>query len=671
MAYELPTYDKLKPYFVDKKCHYYHNRSVEKYKEFEPHSEGCYPSDLIECRRPNEPLEVQEYRKQIWKPKTKPTFSRIINSLGKIRRSSDWAIKYPELETFTKIREGESLEDYCEKNFPYFESITNWIFSVVLKKYSTDSNAVELIMPLSTEVKETDYLEPYPVLFDSCDVIEFVHGQYALLNNPLGCTYITKKGALEKGKSFYYIDTIAITQYDQIDAKGTISPTDIYEHGLEMLPCFKLGGIVCETEGHNFLYESRIAGIIPELDEALREYSDLQAAKVLHIYPERWEFTQQECASCKGTGKRRNTAWYDGCDASIPTQVPCDSAGCNSGYIASGPYSKLLIRPTNTIEGSSPIPNPPAGYVEKDVEIVKLMEASVEQHIYNGLAAINFQDLAQVPLAESGVSKQVDRDEQNNTIHAIAEDLVKIMDSTYKITAYYRYKNLYSFEEIDMMLPQIPVPEKYDLLSITNMQTELNSAKTGKTNPVIVNAMEVDYASKRFNTDESVRDMVSLMLKLDPLPNISEDEKMARLSNKGILQETYIVSSNINEFVQRAIDEDPAFAGSPLKDQKKKLLSYATEIINKQSTANAIVSDVLGDSGSVNGGGNDLKQSVGGLTGMIEIAKAVASGLYDLDAAVALVADRFAISEEEARRQLGSPNISNSDSSIDKVAKLT
>lgn len=56
---------------------------------------------------------------------------------------------------------------------------------------------------------------------------------------------------------------------------------------------------------------------------------------------------------------------------------------------------------------------------------------------------------------------------------------------------------------------------------------------------------------------------------------------------------------------------------------------------------------------------------------MIEIAKAVAAGLYDLDAAVALVADRFGISEEQARKQLGTPNISNSETSIDKVAKLT
>jgi hypothetical protein len=593
MPYQLPAYDILKPYFVDKKTHYYYEKAEKKCKAFEPHADGCYPEELIECRRPNEPLEVQEYRKKIWVPKTLPSFQRILSSLGKIRRSPDWSIKYPELSEFTKIREGETLEDYCEKNFPYFESVTNWIFSVALKKYLTDSNGVVLIMPLNTDIPETDFLKPYPILFDCCDVVEFVYDDHAILNNPLGCTYVTNKGVIEKGRSYYYVDTIAIVRYDQVDAEGTMNPVMIYEHGLEMLPCFKLGGIVCETEGHNFLYESRICGITPEFNEALREYSDLQAAKVLHVFPEPWEFTQHECAICKGTGQRKNPLWFEGCDASIPIQTTCDNAACHNGYIAAGPYSKLLIRQPSAIEGGGTIPNPPKGYVQKDVEIVKVMDDSVRQHIYDGLAAINFQNLAEVPLSESGISKQVDRDEQTNTVHAVGEDLVKIMDTLYKISAYYRYKGVYIFDEIDKMLPQIPVPEKYDLLSITNMQTELNTAKTGKTNPIIVNAMEVDYASKRFNTDESVRDLVSLTLKLDPLPNISEDEKMARLSNKGILPETYIVSSNINEFVQRALDEDPNFTGLQLKVQKAKLLTYAQEIVAKLDTAKAIITDIM------------------------------------------------------------------------------
>lgn len=605
MAYTIP-YNILKPYLTGSKCHYYHKKTIEKCKAFEPHADGCFPEHLIGCRRPNEPSEVKDYRKEIWVPKTKPTFTRIVSSLSKIRRSPDWSIKYPDLKQFSKIREGESLEDYCEKNFPYFESVTNWVFSVLLKKYLTDSNAVVLIMPLSIEVGATDFVRPYPLIFDCCDVIEFKAGELAVLNNPLGCTYTVKGGKMEVGKSYYVVDRTAIIKYDQTDSKGTMAADMTYEHGLNLLPCFRLGGIVCETEGNNFLYESRINGILPELDEALREYSDLQAAKVLHIYPERWEYTQHECAICKGTGKRQNPGWYAGCDSNTPAQLLCDNTGCNNGYIASGPYSKLLIRPSNALEQGGTIPNPPAGYIEKDVEIVTVMERGVEKHIYDGLAAINFQDLAQVPLAESGIAKQTDRDEQNNTIHAIAEDLVKIMDQIYKFTAYYRYKGLYTFDEIDEMLPVIPVPEKFDLLSMANMQTELNTAKTGKTNPVIVNAMEVDYASKRFNTDPSIRDLVALTIKLDPLPNISEDEKMSRLSNKGITKETYIISSNINEFVQRAIDEDKDFPGKPLKEQKVVMLKYAEEITAVLDTAKEVLSDT-----GINGNG-ELTTDEGG-----------------------------------------------------------
>lgn len=592
------TYEELKLYFTGDRKHFYHKKTVEMCEAFAPHAKGCYPEKLIDERRPNEPLEVKEYRKTIWVPKTKPTFSRIPNSLSKIRRSPDWSIKHPTgvEDKFAKIREGETLENYCEKNFPYFESITNWIFSVCLKPYLTDSNGVILVWPLTTEVEPTEYLQPYPVIFDCCDVLEYEAEDHAILNDPMGCYYsvtVRNKTHEERGKSFYVVDTVSIQKYDQVDSKGTMDKVMDYAHGLGMLPCFKLGGVICESQGNNYLYESRISGILPELDEAVREYSDLQAAKVLHVYPEKWQYTSHECTACvASSGKRQNPAWFQGCDQSIPAQLTCDVCK-GQGYVSPGPYAVHIVKPVSALDGTKQIPTPPGGYYEKDVEIVKLMEDSVEKHIYDGLAAINFQELAETPMNESGVAKAVDRDEQNNTVHAIAEDLVKIMDKLYHLIADYRYMTQYSFEEIVEMLPAIAVPEKYDLFSITNLQENLKNAKTDKLNPVIQNAMEVDYAGKLFNTDPSIRDMVALTIKLDPLPNITEDEKMSRLSNKGILPESYIISSNINEFVQRAIDEDEKFVEKPLKDQKGVMKKYADEVLGKLDTGKKIIDNSL------------------------------------------------------------------------------
>lgn len=585
------TYEELKLYFTGDRRHFYYKKTVDNCKAFKPHSEGEFPCDLIECRRPNEPLEVKEYRKEIWVPKTKPTFSRIVNSLNKIRRSPDWIIAYPkDLQSrFPKIREDETLDQYCEKKFPYFESVTNWLFSVCLKPYLTDPNGVILVWPLFTEVEPTDFLEPYPIIFECCDVIEYEAEDHAILNDPAGCYFMTRKGnkmVEERGKAYFTVDAEFIRKYEQVDHKGNYNLVVEYAHGLNYMPCFKLGGVICEAQGSNYLYESRISGILPELDEALREYSDLQAAKVLHVYPEKWQYTSHECTGCKGTGRRQNPAWFQGCDQSIQAQIDCDTCK-GQGYVSAGPYAIQLVKPAEM--GKQQLPTPPAGYVEKDVEIVELMEKSVERHIYNGLAAINFQNLAEVPLSESGVAKAQDRDEANNTVHGVAEDLVKIMDRVYAVTADYRYKHLYSFEDIEGMLPSIAVPEKYDLFSISNLQNDLKAAKDNKLNPVIQNAMEVDYAGKLFNADPTIRDLVALTIKLDPLPSISEDEKMSRLSNKGILPESYIISSNINEFVQRAIDEDEKFAEKPLKDQKAVMLKYAVEILGKLDTGAKIV----------------------------------------------------------------------------------
>jgi hypothetical protein len=555
------TAAELKAYFTDRRLYHYCIAAREKERDMRIHADGIFPELLINERRPNEPETVLAYRKKIFVAKTKPYFGKIENTLQKIRRSSDWSIKYPDI-SFDKIVEGEKMNDYAEHHYPVFESITNWAFSLLLRNYLIDANAILVVAPMSIEVEENKFLKPVATIFNSCEVLDFVDGDYVVLINKVGCVY----GGNKPGKSFYVVTTKAIHRYDQLNGRMDFGEAFYYEHGLEILPAFKLGGIVIDVYGTHSLYDSRISGVLPEFNEALREYSDLQAAKVLHLYPERWEYTQNECVNCKGTGRRMGEVDGTAC------QVTCNTCA-GQGYIASGPYSKMLLRPASADQLQ--LPTPPAGFVEKDVEIIKVQEQSVHDHIYNALAAINFEFLASTPLNQSGTAKEVDKDELNSMVHSIAEDIVKIIDRVYWLIALYRYGTVYTPAEIYEMLPMIAVPEKFDILSTKYYDEQMTSAIKNKLNPAILNAMEVTYATKAFNNDLDIADYVAMVLQLDPLAGISEDDKMSRLSNNGITQLDYVVSSNINKFVSEAVEKNKGFADMDVLKQKQIIYKMA------------------------------------------------------------------------------------------------
>lgn len=563
----------------------YRECSEKDAEELRVHADGLKPTLLLCTRRPNEPIEVKEYRESIWEPVTREPISKVISSLQKIRRSPDWVIKYPDETQFGRITEGATLDDYSEVNFPYFRSVTNWMYALYLRKYLIDANSVVLIRPMDMPDK-FGFIQPIPTIFDSCHVIEIVEDDYAVLWNPQGCNYYDDKQQYQKGKSFYIVTTQDIYRYDQ--AKNNTYPlAEEYHHGLGILPAFKTPAMIKDAYDGRFYNQSRIEGMVCHLNEAAREYSDLQAAKVNHMYPERWEYTQNQCADCAGLGRRNNPLYLADPACGCAPIIECTTCG-GRGYKVAGPFAKILVTPLPNTENGN-VPTPPAGYIEKDVEIIKVQEASVDAHIYKALSSVNMEYLAQVPLVQSGAAKEVDRSESANTVHSVAEDLVSAMDRVYYINAKYRYSSLYSDDQIIEMLPQIPVPERFDLITAAQSLTELKLAKDGKANPLILNAMERDYVEKRFSTDPEVSDSLMLELELDPLPNISEDDKNSRLQNNGITQETYVISSNIHDFVERAIIENPRFPALRPQEQRDKMMEYAQEMINEKSAAGKII----------------------------------------------------------------------------------
>ena len=546
----------------------YKSEIGEKSKEFETdfriHADGIFPEKIISEARPNESAEVFKYRKTIWQPKTKPSFNKVFSSLQKIRRSSDWSVKFN--ETSFKIPEGETLEDYLTEYYPKFESLEKYMFDVWLREYLIDPNAVCAVFPGEAK-EETDFKEPIAEIFNSGLVVFFKSEDYVILKNPLGTTFRDDKGAEHSGDSFYILTTTQYLKYDQINVKRDFKLVSEIPHEIGYLPAWKLGGVLIKSSNGDLLYESKISGMLPELDEAVREYSDLQAAVIMNIFPERWEMATAECNTCHGTGKITNQNESSGFSS-------CNNPNCVAGYVVS-PYSKVLVKPADI---GQQMAIPPVGYVEKPVEIVELQDKRVDKHIYDALSAINMQFTADVPLSESGISKSVDRDEANNFVHSVAEDLVNSMLQISYYISVLRFGVQHSEAEIEELQPEIPVPENFDLFSIKIDEEELKNAKTNKLNPAIINEMEIEYANKKFAGKPEIQQKLAAVLTLDPLANVSEDDKGMRLSNNGISQEDYILSCNINSFVERAISENDNFLLLETKEQKEILLKYVAEI---------------------------------------------------------------------------------------------
>ena len=302
------------------------------------------------------------------------------------------------------------------------------------------------------------------------------------------------------------------------------------------------------------------------LNEVLREYSDLQAEVVQHIHSTMWSIQPQQCKNCKGTGRvaKENSA-----------PVRCEV--CNGVGIAPvNPFESLAIPAAKV--GEPQLPTPPMGYVEKSTDIARLQEERIRQHIYDALSSIGMEHLAETPLVQSGIAKMFDRDEQYSMYHSIATDSVRIKSDVIYDICMWRYKeSIQDVETLEAMLPAITIPERFDLLSAQVLIEELKGMIEAKVDPAIINATQVDLTEKRFANDPYVRDTVKLKLKLDPFAGVTEEAISLRKTFGVISEMDMVINANINEFVNRAMQEHKDFGAMPIQEQQTIIKAYAEE----------------------------------------------------------------------------------------------
>jgi hypothetical protein len=314
------------------------------------HADGGTPKELIDVRRPNESETTKEYRQKIYRPVTEEPITKVINSLSKIRRSQDWSINYDSDAVPAAVAKGESLQDYCEFNYPGYSSITNWAFSELLKRSLIDANSVCAVVIKSLPTSNSEYAKPEIEMFSSEQICAFVPGQYYVLKSEDVVMPDSLDNNTVKGNIYYVITDTQIARYQNVG--NVFSEVFVYNHNFGILPAFKVGGVFSERCNNDTIQKSRIASMVPYLDEAAREYSDLQAEMVQHVFSEKIIYTNTECSHCKGIGFNRKKKADGGYDDTICPHChgggygACAAGGRGEGFreLARAPQSRHHLR---------------------------------------------------------------------------------------------------------------------------------------------------------------------------------------------------------------------------------------------------------------------------------------------------------------------------------------
>jgi len=440
----------------------------------------------------------------------------------------------------------------------------------LLKNQLIDANAVVLIAPLNAGVEANEYYQPYPVVYNSDQVYEFIPKQLAIL--------LSTEKTPKDGNIFIVATGDEIQRWEQVGLSTEYELTNTFMHGLAQMPVIRIGGQFKKAFSKDLLFTSHLEPIVPRLNEAAREYSDMQAEVVQHIFSEKWEYATQKCEDCMdpmtgiSTGKIKT-----GNGKRLVTCTKCNG----TGTMGTGPYKKIVLRQGKANLGETAIPTPPAGYIQKQIDIVKLQDDRIDKHIYKALSAINMQFLAQTPLNQSGKAKEVDADELNNFIYGIAEELIKTMDEVYSFINEYRYSKIVTSPAARAkQLPTIPVPEKFDILSSSYLIDEISKVKQGGLNDILLQEYEMKFANSKFAGNRDIQDIMKTIYALDPLPGANDAEKLQRKQGGGITEVDYVISCNISRFVKQAFEEDNTFYALPWARQRSVMEALAGKVIS-------------------------------------------------------------------------------------------
>jgi hypothetical protein len=535
-------------------------------REMAWHIYGEKPVELLKRTRPREDPEVTDYRIDNYEPTTKSAADKAINVISKIFNPNLYSIRWK-----NKSASAEEIRRYTLEYYPGYNSVVNYMKDVLLRKMLADPNGIAVAKLQVVPERDVEEVEPVLVIFGSENIWNYDSDHY-LIN-----TSIEK----ERNIKWFYFEYYDRTRY--INFRAYVTPTaelvideiESYLHGFSEIPAWPLGGKSEALDNGEIMYKSFFDSAVPFWNSHIIHSSDLLGAYINHIYPQKYELSEACTYRWKDQYPCRQgkIKYEDGTTGDCPR---CDGTGFRN---MAGPYGVYKISKDKLSEGE-PLGIDPIGYVNVPVDAAKMLEDRAREMLQKGMWAINMDVEDEIGENQSGVAKVIDRSAQYDTLYNMS---TVIFDHHLQNTYY--FFNKYMFQVLDNApesnLPEINKPTQFDVYSTAELIHNFKAAKESGLDPNYLQIKQQEILTRDLTTNTDLKTFAFLLLDLDPLPGLDQMTISSNVMKGFNRQVDAVIHFNLKRFIERAIQEDRAFATKKKDEQIAILEKYGNELISQ------------------------------------------------------------------------------------------
>jgi len=513
-----------------------------------PFADNKHWEGLVERQYPNEPDDIKTYRKEVFDNPTTSPYGNILLKFQSLNRVAKFKPHFPEAPSY--LSEENNLEYYCNhlEEYDGVENATlwDWMFVSRLKSLLSYGNSFTVVIPKG-ESEANEMNAPQPMIVYSDEVRYFD----------------IEEGIIFRKQDYVYcVDYFHVAKYEiehTQDAKGVPGIRLITEwaipNPIQCLPIVQAKGKKKAEYEHATTYEALLSDVRPALNRLIKQSTSRDALEALHLYGEKVMPEEEPCVTCGGSGQVQGVFPDANCtDANgitTPRYDRCGTCG-GGGKVAASPFRNHVYR--TGLPGEQPLPNPPVYYVDKPEFPLKYTQEAFEKAIANAYESVGLGFMADIPLDQSGKAKEVDRSESEGSMNVVANFLVNHYRNVAYLIALWRYYPALESDKksIVAMVPTVPIPERFDVVTADLIQAEINASTDARAKLLL----QAEKDKKQFGESSNQYKVSQLVYELHPLPSLTTDDILAGKASNTIADNDAFLALNIVKIANQLLEQD-------------------------------------------------------------------------------------------------------------------